>query len=93
MAVKDGEVLTSKETEWDVTNPDPQYHYDLIVKAMKETAAALPGKVIAIGGSATGTASAESEATWCDLYRGGTIVYLSLLNMAKTEVCTNVGDA
>jgi len=68
VAVKDGEVLCSKETEWDVTNPDPQYHYDLIVKAMKETAAALPDKVIAIGGSATGTVSADSEATWCDCF-------------------------
>jgi len=68
VAVKDGEVLTSKETEWDVTNPDPQYHYDLIVQAMKETAAALPEKIVAIGGSATGTVSAESEATWCDCF-------------------------
>jgi len=68
VAVKDGEVLTSKETEWDVTNPDPQYHYDLIVKAMKETAAALPDKIVAIGGSATGTVSADSEATWCDCF-------------------------
>jgi len=68
VAVKDGEVLDSKETEWDVTNPDPQYHYDLIVKAMKETAAKLPSKPIAIGGSATGTVSAESEATWCDCF-------------------------
>jgi len=68
VAVKDGEVLASKETEWDVTNPDPQYHYDLIVKAMKDTASALPGKVIAIGGSATGTVSADSEATWCDCF-------------------------
>mmetsp|Transcript_119676 Transcript_119676/g.267362 ORF Transcript_119676/g.267362 Transcript_119676/m.267362 type:complete len:491 (-) Transcript_119676:94-1566(-) len=67
VAVKDGEVIDSKETEWDVTNSDPQYHYDLIVKAMKEMAAKLP-KVEAIGGSATGTVSAESEATWCDCF-------------------------
>jgi len=25
-----------QETEWDVTNPDPQYHYDMILAAMKE---------------------------------------------------------
>merc|ERR1711904_26442 len=37
VAVKDGEVLESAETEWDVTNPDPQYHYDAIVAAMKDT--------------------------------------------------------
>jgi len=68
VAVKDGEVVDSQETEWDVTNPDPQYHYDLIVKAMKEMAAKLPSAVVAIGGSATGTVSAESEATWCDCF-------------------------
>merc|ERR1719230_236589 len=67
VAVKDGEVIDSKETEWDVTNPDPQYHYDLIVKAMKDMAAKMP-KVEAIGGSATGTVSADSEATWCDCF-------------------------
>merc|ERR1719498_2236820 len=27
VAVKDGEVVYSKETEWDVTTPDPDYHY------------------------------------------------------------------
>mmetsp|Transcript_84442 Transcript_84442/g.235192 ORF Transcript_84442/g.235192 Transcript_84442/m.235192 type:complete len:494 (-) Transcript_84442:117-1598(-) len=68
VAVKDGEVLGSLETEWDVTNPDPQYHYDLIVKAMKDTAAKLPEPPIAIGGSATGAVSANSEATWCDCF-------------------------
>merc|ERR1711865_1296771 len=30
VAVQDNKVLSSKETEWDVTNPDPQYHYDAI---------------------------------------------------------------
>lgn len=68
VAVKDGDVLDSMETEWDVTNPDPTYHYNLIVKAMKDIAAKLPGPPIAIGGSATGTVSAKSEATWCDCF-------------------------
>jgi len=67
VAVKDNVVLDSKETEWDVTNPDPQYHYDAILKAMKETAAKLP-KIDAIGGSATGTVSGDNEATWCDIF-------------------------
>jgi len=67
VAVKDGEVVTTQETEWDVTNPDPKYHYDVIVTAMKQMAAKLP-KVDAIGGSATGTVSADSEATWCDCF-------------------------
>mmetsp|Transcript_13318 Transcript_13318/g.39682 ORF Transcript_13318/g.39682 Transcript_13318/m.39682 type:complete len:488 (+) Transcript_13318:87-1550(+) len=68
VAVKDNEVLSSKETEWDVTNPDPQYHYDLIVKCMKDMTKKLDGPIVAIGGSATGTVSADSEATWCDCF-------------------------
>merc|ERR1719450_269845 len=31
VAVKDNEVLESKETEWDVTNPDPKFHWDMIL--------------------------------------------------------------
>jgi len=67
VAVKDNEVLDSKETEWDVTNPDPQYHFDAILAAMKDTAQKLP-KIDAIGGSATGTVSPDNEATWCDIF-------------------------
>merc|ERR1711939_662978 len=67
VAVKDNEVLYSKETEWDVTNPDPQYHYDAIIAAMKLGKDALP-KIDAIGGSATGTVSGANEATWCDIF-------------------------
>merc|ERR1712070_983382 len=67
VAVKDNEVVYSKETEWDVTNPDPQYHYDAIIAAMKLGKDALP-KIDAIGGSATGTVSGANEATWCDIF-------------------------
>eukprot|EP00747_Dinoflagellata_sp_TGD_P163472 gnl/TRDRNA2_/TRDRNA2_182163_c0_seq1.p1 gnl/TRDRNA2_/TRDRNA2_182163_c0~~gnl/TRDRNA2_/TRDRNA2_182163_c0_seq1.p1 ORF type:complete len:503 (-),score=115.80 gnl/TRDRNA2_/TRDRNA2_182163_c0_seq1:134-1642(-) len=67
VAVKDNEVVESSETEWDVTNADPQYHWDKILAAMKATAAKLP-KVEAIGGSATGTVSGDNEATWCDIF-------------------------
>lgn len=67
VAVKDGEVLYSKETEWDVTAVDPEYHYNAIMDAMKLAAAALP-KIDAIGGSATGTVSADNDATWCDIF-------------------------
>merc|ERR1712217_848072 len=67
VAVKDNEVLYSKETEWDVTNPDPQYHYDAILAALKLAKAELP-KVDAIGGSATGTVSPDNDATWCDIF-------------------------
>jgi len=67
VAVKDGEVLDSKETEWDVTNPDPQYHFDAILKEMKNTSKCLP-RIDAIGGSATGTISGDNGATWCDIF-------------------------
>jgi len=67
VAVKDGEVLYSKETEWDVTNPDPEYHYKAIVDALKLAKEKLP-KVDAVGGSATGTVGANNEATWCDIF-------------------------
>merc|ERR1719261_184172 len=72
VAIKDGEVLDSAETEWDVTNPDPQYHFDAIVAAMKKTIdnakAKGFGKIQAVGGSATGTVSANNEATWGDIF-------------------------
>eukprot|EP00928_Gymnodinium_smaydae_P069356 TRINITY_DN527_c0_g2_i3.p1 TRINITY_DN527_c0_g2~~TRINITY_DN527_c0_g2_i3.p1 ORF type:complete len:648 (-),score=174.80 TRINITY_DN527_c0_g2_i3:260-2203(-) len=67
VAVKDNEVLYSKETEWDVTNEDPEYHYKAIMDAMKLAKDALP-KVDAIGGSATGTISGDNDATWCDIF-------------------------
>jgi len=67
VAVKDNEVLYSKETEWDVTNPDPDYHYNAIKAAMQIGKDALP-QIDAIGGSATGTVSGNNEATWCDIF-------------------------
>merc|ERR1711959_789290 len=72
VAIKDGEVLDSAETEWDVTNPDPQYHFDAIVAAMKKTIENAKAKgfgtIQAVGGSATGTVSGNNEATWCDIF-------------------------
>merc|ERR1719359_2667327 len=70
--IKDNEVLDSAETEWDVTNPDPQYHFDAIVDAMKKTIERAKekgfGDIQAVGGSATGTISGNNEATWCDIF-------------------------
>eukprot|EP00933_Yihiella_yeosuensis_P030759 TRINITY_DN2433_c2_g1_i1.p1 TRINITY_DN2433_c2_g1~~TRINITY_DN2433_c2_g1_i1.p1 ORF type:complete len:490 (+),score=133.22 TRINITY_DN2433_c2_g1_i1:100-1569(+) len=67
VAVKDNEVLYSMETEWDVTNPDPEYHYKMITEELRKAKAVLP-KVDAVGGSATGTVSGDNEATWCDIF-------------------------
>jgi predicted NBD/HSP70 family sugar kinase len=72
VAIKDGEVLDSMETEWDVTNVDPDYHFKAIVDAMKGTIERAKekgfGDIQAVGGSATGTVSADNEATWCDIF-------------------------
>jgi predicted NBD/HSP70 family sugar kinase len=72
VAIKDGEVLDSMETEWDVTNPDPEYHFKAIKEAMEGTIKRAKekgfGDIQAVGGSATGTVSANSEATWCDIF-------------------------
>jgi len=72
VAIKDNEVLDSKETEWDVTNVDPEYHFKAIVDAMKGTIERAKekgfGDIQAVGGSATGTVGANNEATWCDIF-------------------------
>ena len=36
VAVKDNEILYSHEQKWDVTNPDPDYHFDAIVAELKK---------------------------------------------------------
>jgi len=72
VAIKDGEVLDSMETEWDVTNPDPDYHFNAIVAAMRGTIERAKAKgfgtIQAVGGSATGTVSDDNGATWCDIF-------------------------
>merc|ERR1712110_247 len=56
----------------DVTNADPQYHFDAIVAAMKATIERAKekgfGDIQAVGGSATGTVSGDNDATWCDIF-------------------------
>lgn len=68
VAVKDNEVLFSQETEWDVTNEDPDYHYNKIKECLLVAKEKLGGHVDAIGGSATGTISGDNGATWCDIF-------------------------
>ena len=54
-ALKNGEVVFSKEFPWDPRNaPDPDYHYNKVTAGLKEAAVALP-RVDAIGGSTAGT--------------------------------------
>merc|ERR1711953_613201 len=61
VAVKDNEILYSKETEWDVTNPDPQSRFDAVTAALKLAKEKLP-KVDSVGGSTTDTVSVDNKA-------------------------------
>lgn len=54
-AMKSGKVVFSKEFPWDPRNAtDPEYHYTKLTAGLKEAAAALGGKVGAIGASTAG---------------------------------------
>ena len=58
-ALKNGEVVFSKEFPWDPrNNADPEYHYGKLTAGLKEAAASLP-RVDAIGGSTAGTLVGE----------------------------------
>ena len=73
VAIKDNVILYSHEEGWDVTNPDPDYHFNKIVAELEKAKAAAVAKhpdfvCQAVGGSSTGTVSADSDATWCDIF-------------------------
>ena len=73
VAVHNNRVLYAKDTKWDVTNPDPDYHFKIICDelnlAKAEAVKQVPDfKCQAVGGSSTGTVSADSDATWCDIF-------------------------
>jgi hypothetical protein len=55
-ALRRGKVVFSKEFPWDPRpQSDPDYHYEKLSAGLEEAAAALGGKVDAIGGSSAGT--------------------------------------
>ena len=55
-ALRNGKVVFSKEFPWDPRNqPDPDYHYEKLSAGLEAAAAALGGRVDAIGGSTAGT--------------------------------------
>ena len=55
-ALRNGKVVFSKEFPWDPRNqPDPDYHYEKLSAGLETAAAALGGRVDAIGGSTAGT--------------------------------------
>merc|ERR1712187_871813 len=53
-----------------VTNPDPEYHFKAVTAALKiAKEEAFPSDTVtAVGGSTTGTVTADSKAIWCDLF-------------------------
>ena len=55
-ALRNGKIVFSKEFPWDPRNqPDPDYHYEKLSAGLEAAAAALGGRVDAIGGSTAGT--------------------------------------
>jgi hypothetical protein len=67
VATKDGEVIYETEYEWDIFNPDPTYHYELVLGKLMEAKAALGGNVAALGGSSAGV-PIDEECVWCDCF-------------------------
>lgn len=68
-AVVDGEPIFSDEIIWEPTRePDPAYHYQYILTALKRAAAHLP-RVDAIGGSAAGV-YVDNRVRVASLFRG-----------------------
>lgn len=68
-AVVDGEPVFSTEVGWQpVQQEDPAYHYERIVKGLKEAASHMP-RVDAIGGSAAGI-YVNNEVKVASLFRG-----------------------
>jgi len=68
-AVIDGEVIHSEEIVWEPTNKDdPEYHYRIIVNALKKAASKL-SRLEAIGGSAAGV-YVDNTVRVASLFRG-----------------------
>ena len=67
-AVVDGEVVFSEEIVWDPSHqPDPQWHFDQVMDALRSAAAHMP-RVDAIGGSAAGV-YVDNEVRAASLFR------------------------
>jgi len=66
VAVQDGEVVYSKETEWDIWQQDPTYHYHVILEGLQEAAKSMP-RVDGIGGSTAGV-PINNDCVWSDCF-------------------------
>mmetsp|Transcript_26288 Transcript_26288/g.34541 ORF Transcript_26288/g.34541 Transcript_26288/m.34541 type:complete len:437 (-) Transcript_26288:698-2008(-) len=66
VAVQDGEIVFSKETEWDIWKKDPDYHYQVVLAVLKEAASKLP-RVDGLGGSTAGT-PINNDCVWSDCF-------------------------
>ena len=83
-ALNKGKVVFSKEFPWDPrNNPDPEYHYSMLTKGLKEAAKSLP-RVDAIGGSTAGTLVGEKMGI-ASLFRA-----IKEKNPAKFETAQNM---
>mmetsp|Transcript_33314 Transcript_33314/g.43947 ORF Transcript_33314/g.43947 Transcript_33314/m.43947 type:complete len:548 (-) Transcript_33314:201-1844(-) len=66
VAVQDGKIVFSKETEWDIWNKNPDYHYEVVLAVLKEAASKLP-RVDGLGGSTAGT-PINNDCVWSDCF-------------------------
>jgi len=66
VAVQDGEIVFSKETEWDIWKKDPDYHYNIVLDVLKEASQALP-RVDGLGGSTAGV-PIDNDCVWSDCF-------------------------
>ena len=84
-ALKRGKVVFSKEFPWDPRpQSDPEYHYAKLSEGLEAAAAALGGKVDAIGGSTAGTLVGKKLGV-ASLIRG-----VKEKNPSKYEVAQNL---
>jgi len=66
VAVKDGEVVFSKESAWNIWEKNPDYHYEQVLKVLKEAAATLP-QIDGMGGSTAGV-PINNDCVWSDCF-------------------------
>jgi hypothetical protein len=86
-ALKRGKVVFSKEFPWDPRpQSDPEYHFEKLSAGLEEAAAALGGKVDAIGGSTAGTLVGKKLGV-ASLIRG-----VKEKNPSKYEVAQRIFD-
>jgi len=66
VACIDGEVKYHTETEWDIYQTNPEYHYNIVLEEMKKAAATMP-RVDSVGGASAGV-PIKNDCVWNDCF-------------------------